>query len=144
MDYPFHQPIDIATGAKSGDPCRRDGVFVDVARSRADILIMDERASFDPATQVATDTEVAEPWPFDPAQTKWKKKRAIRAKTAQELADDQEAVKQQRVGNLSADDLITVLTAIVNEERTNRGTASVAAITKMQFISYCRTKLGIA
>lgn len=143
MVYPLHQPIVISTGAKAGSPCRRDGVFVDASRDRADVPIVDERATFNTATQVATDTEVAEPFPFDPAQTKWKLKRTVRAKTAQELSDDQESAKQQRVNSLSSDDLLTVLTAIVNEERTNR-TTPAAPITKAQFVTFCRNRLGIA
>jgi len=143
MDYPWHQPIDIQTGAKVGPACPRDGVFVDAARGRADVLIADERAPYDSATQVATDTEVAEPWPFDPATTRWKFKRIVRAKTAEELAADQEVSAQRRLGDLSADDLATVLTAIVNEERTNRSAPAVATITKTQFIAFCRNKLGI-
>lgn len=143
MAYSLHQPISTVTGEKIASPCKRDGVFIDSTRSRADVLIEDGRASFNPATHVATDTEVAEPWPFDEAQTKWKLKRTVRAKTAQELSDDQESAKQQRVNSLSSDDLLTVLTAIVNEERTNR-TTPAAPITKAQFVTFCRNRLGIA
>lgn len=142
MAYPLHQPIDIKTGAKIDEPCPRDGVHIDEARGRADVLIVDERGSYDSATHVATDSEVAEPWPFDPAATKWKRKRALRAKTAQEIADAQESENRQRVNHLTRDDLLTVLVAIVNEERQNRATPA-APITKAQFIAYCRNKLGI-
>lgn len=86
--YPLHQPIDITTGEKKGDPNRRDGVFIDAERNRADVLIVDERAPFNTATHVATDTEVASPLPFDPATTRWRLQRTTRAKTAQELSDD--------------------------------------------------------
>lgn len=142
MAYPLHQPIDTRTGEKAGAPCKRDGAFVDEARSRADILIVDERAPFNPATHVATDSEAAEPWPFDPKATQWKLKRSVRAKTAQELADEAEAGKVGRVQNLRTDDLVTVLLAIVNEERQNR-TNPAAPITRAQFVAYCRGKLGI-
>lgn len=142
MAYPLHQPISITGGGKLGEPCKRDGVFVDVERDRADIPIVDERVNYDKATQVATDSEVAEPWPFNAATTKWKLKRSIRQKTTQELAAEQASRDDMRIANLNSGDLLKILVAIVNEERTNRS-PPVAAITDAQFVAYCRNKLGI-
>lgn len=142
MLYPRHQPIALDSGQKIEEPCRREDVFIDQARNRADVLIVDERGPYDPESQVATDVEVAEPWPFDPAATKWKLKRQIRQKTSEELASETEANKLARVSNLSREDLVTILLAIVNEERQNR-TTPVAPLTRAQFITFCRNRLGI-
>lgn len=95
--YPLHKPIRISTGEAIGDPVPRDGVFVDNARDRADVPIVDERAPYNGATHVATDTEVAEPLPFNAGTTVWKLKRTTRAKTAPELAADSKALTQEQI-----------------------------------------------
>jgi len=142
MPYPLHQPISLSTGQKIGVPCPRDGAYLDEARDRADILIVDDRGAFDPATQVAVDSEAAEPWPFNLATTRWKRKRAVRAKTAQELSQGREAERRLRIERLSSQDLLTILLAIVNVERQNRAVPA-PLLTREQFISYCREELGI-
>lgn len=141
MPYPLHQPISIATGEKLDTPCRRDGVFVDERRGRADVLIVDERAAFDPATQVATDSEGAEPWPFDPAATRWRLRRTVRSKTAEELAAAQELGVQVRLDAFRGD-RGAVLRAILNAERASR-LPPVPALSEEEFLAFCRAALGV-
>lgn len=94
MPYPVHQPISISGGQALGSPVRRDGVFVDQERDRADVPIVDERVPFDTATHVSTEAPVASPWPFNPATTKWRLRNTIRAKTQAELDEAAKAASR--------------------------------------------------
>lgn len=89
---------------------------------------------------------IAEPLPYQEGVTKffdgWKVTGTYQPPTQEELDAGQAAKDDARANSLSNDDLITVLLAIVNEERTNR-TPPADSITREQFIQYCKNQLGI-
>lgn len=137
----LYQNIDTTSGGPIGRPCLRVEPVINARRGQAEVPVVDVMPSFDQATEIATDVRGAYPWPYRPGVTKFGTVRTVRARTAQEIADEAAAEQTQTDQRNLRDGAVTTAEILISlvDALLAKGTitaADIPAATRQKYVAF--------